>query len=79
VRISDSEFRCDKCGGDCGNGGVASCVVVSDIDPDTGMVVNYHYCRDREEDGEKIKGCDKKVLSAANRKYYLEQKEKEAS
>lgn len=70
MRIADDHFECDRCGGDCGNGGVASCVVVSDIDPDAGLVVNYHFCRENR--------CDKKVLSKANRKHYLEQKEKDS-
>lgn len=81
MRISDTEFRCDRCGGDCGNGGVTESLVASDVDDDNpGMVVNHHFCRDQvDEDGKVIKkGCRNKVLSAANLKYYLEVKEKES-
>lgn len=67
---SDGSFECDRCGADCGNGGVLDCVVVSDLDLDNpGHVANYHFCRDREEDGKKIKGCANKVLSTTNLKH----------
>lgn len=73
TRLEDGSFNCDKCGGDCGNGGVAACLVVSDLDPEnSGMVRNLHFCRDREEDGKTVKGCAKKVLSPTNLKHYEE-------
>lgn len=76
MRISDSEYLCDKCGGDCGNGGVVACLVVSDLDHDNeGMVKNYHFCRDREEDDKTVKGCASKVMSAANLAFHLEKTE----
>lgn len=63
-------FVCDKCGADVENGGVFSALVASDIDMESGAVVNYHWCRDRVVDGKKIKGCASKVLSAANLDHY---------
>lgn len=74
--LSENKFECDKCGADCGNGGVLSALVLSDIDPDRpGHVRNLHFCRDREDkDGNKIKGCDNKVLSTTNLKHLKEKK-----
>lgn len=73
MRISETEYICDRDGADCGNGGVVACLVVSDLDPENeGMVKNYHFCRDREEDGKLVKGCAGKVMSAANLKFHLE-------
>lgn len=69
-------YKCAKCGADVGNGGVASCAIVSDIDPDQpGMVRNLRFCRDREDNGETIKGCASRVLSAANLKHYMEERD----
>lgn len=66
-------YQCARCGANVGNGGVDQCSVVSDIDPDTpGMVRNLRFCRDREDDGKKIKGCTGKVLSPSNLKHYEE-------
>lgn len=65
-------YSCAKCGADVGNGGLDQCSVVSDIDPDTGLIRNPRFCRDREEDGKTIKGCTNRVLSAANLKHYKE-------
>lgn len=54
---------CDKCGGDCGNGGIDQCAVVSDLDPDTpGLIRNYHFCRANK--------CDTKVLAPANLEWF---------
>jgi hypothetical protein len=77
VRISDSEYVCDRCGGDCGNGSVHYCTVVSQLDRETNTVVNRHFCEDREEDGKKIKGCAGKVFSAKNLEHIRSVKEKE--
>lgn len=64
---------CDRCAQGCGNGGVMECLVVSDLDPETGHVRNLHFCRDHEDkDGNKVKGCDSKVLSARNMQHYRE-------
>lgn len=75
MRISETEYICDRDGADCGNGGVVACLVVSDLDHENeGMVKNYHFCRDREEDGKTVKGCAGKVMSAANLAFHLEKK-----
>lgn len=72
----DGSHECDRCGTSVGNGGVTSCTVVSGLDPDRpGMVRNLHFCLDREENGENIKGCTNKVLSATNLKHYNETRE----
>lgn len=70
-----SEFRCDRCGGDCGNGGVFDSLVVSDMDAASGRVVNLHFCRTRydQETGAKITGCDSVLLKKADLAYYLEE------
>ena len=72
MSLQDGKYVCDRDGVDVGNGGVQSALVVSDLDPDRpGMVRNLHFCRDREEDGEKIKGCAGKVLTSRNLEYYI--------
>lgn len=75
---SDGSYVCDRDGRDVGNGGVLSALIVSNYDPETGTVVNHHFCRDeKDEDGKIIHhGCDKKVLSARNLEHYRNQKEK---
>lgn len=78
MRNLDGTFSCDRCGASCGNGGVADCVVVSAMDPvHEGMVINFHFCRDREEDGKAVKGCAGKVLSARNLQHYWSTQETE--
>lgn len=72
TRLSDGSHVCDKCGADCGNGGVIDCVVVSDLDAENNTVRNLHFCRDREQDGKTIEGCAEQVLSPANLKHYEE-------
>lgn len=72
TRLPDGSHVCDKCGSDCGNGGVLDCLVVSDLDEENNTVRNLHFCRDREGEGKTIKGCAKKVLSPANLKHYEE-------
>lgn len=68
--LTDGSHACDACGVSVGNGGVSQCAVVSDIKSDEpGMVVNYHFCRDREENGEKVKGCARKLLRPQIMKY----------
>lgn len=77
MRTLSGKYECDKCGWDCGNGGVTACLVVSDI-TDGGEVVNHHFCRDEKDDDGKVthKGCAKKVMSSTNLKHYLESQEK---
>lgn len=76
----DGRHECDCCGTDLGGGGVARCVVVSDLDRDNpGMVRNLHFCRDRTEgegdDARKVRGCEHKLLNPATIKHYTETKE----
>lgn len=79
TQLDDGRFVCDKCGGDCGNGGVAQALVVSDLDVSVPRVVNLHFCRERIDDnGKKTSGCDKTVLSAANLAHYLKSRDKYA-
>lgn len=59
-----TDFICDKCGGEAGNGGVRDCVVVSDLNLESGLVVNYHFCRENK--------CDKKLLRSSMLTAYLE-------
>lgn len=74
--LPDGSHVCDRCPADVGNGGVTDALIVSDLDPDNpGHVRNLHFCRDREVDGKKVKGCANKVLSAANLKSYNERNE----
>lgn len=77
MRISDSEFVCDRCGGDCGNGSVHYCSVLSVLDNETNTVVNRHFCLDREEDGKKVKGCTSKLFTAKNLEHARSMEEKE--
>ena len=62
---SDSEFVCDGCGADCGNGSVFNCLVVSDIDAEKMLVKNLHFCRSvYKADGELVKeGCAVALLA----------------
>lgn len=73
----DGSFICSRCGANVENGSIRVCSIVSDIEDEAGnlVVVNHHFCRDREEDGKKIQGCTKKVLSARNLEYYNETRE----
>ena len=72
----DGSAVCDRCGADCKGGGVIDAVVVGDLDPDQpGHVINYHFCRDREDGSTVVKGCARKVLSARNLAHRIEAKE----
>lgn len=73
----DGLHYCDRCGFDLGNGGVANCVVVSDLDPDRpGMVRIFEFCRDhRDENGEDVRGCNHELLSPSMLKHYTESQE----
>lgn len=53
--------ECDRCGADCGNGGIDQCAIISDLDPDNpGMILNYHLCRKND----KQNACASKTLNA---------------
>lgn len=75
----DGRHECDRCGADVDNGGVANCVIVSDLDPDRpGMVRNLEYCRDRpgpDVDGGIIKGCSRKLLSPSMLRHHTARQE----
>lgn len=73
----DGSYSCDRCGADVQNGAITVASVAGDlIEVDGGQtVVNYHFCRDREENGEKVLGCTRKVLSARNLEHYKQTKE----
>lgn len=69
---ADGSFTCDKCGTDCGNGGVYDALVVSDIKVEDTMVVNLHFCRGRYDDqGAYTAGCDGAILSPSNMANFL--------
>jgi hypothetical protein len=56
-------FVCDRCGADVGNGGVDTCLIVSDWDPDTdNRVHNYHFCRANK--------CDRRVMTTTNLEHF---------
>lgn len=80
---ADGVTTCDRCGADCGNGGVTEAVVISDLDATDGMVRNLHLCRGTQtvqisETGqrevvEESVGCDVTVLDASTLAHYLSQ------
>lgn len=74
------KYVCDRDGVDVGNGGILEAVVVSDINEETGMVVNLHFCRDQKDEEGKIirKGCSRKILSPSNIQHYRESNEQPA-
>jgi hypothetical protein len=51
-------MKCDRCGTDVGAGGLDTCIIVSDLSAETGVVVNMHFCRENR--------CATKVLSKDN-------------
>jgi hypothetical protein len=65
---STTEYECDGCGTDLGNGGVTVCSILSLMDPDNeGAILNLHYCYSREEtkgkQTQQVKGCTDKIWS----------------
>lgn len=78
MRNPDGTYSCDRCAESCGNGGVADCVVVSGMDPETpDAVINFHFCRDERDEEGKVtrKGCAGKVLSARNLQHFWSTRE----
>lgn len=72
----DGSHACDNCGVDVSPGSLDKCIVTSDVHPDNkSMVQNYHHCRDREVDGEKVKGCHRKIIRPAVLKHFNEARE----
>lgn len=69
---TNEKFVCDRCGESAGNGGVFDSLIISDIDTDTGQVVNLHFCRTRyDSEGKKTKGCDEYILTVKDVEHYL--------
>lgn len=66
-RRSDGTVRCDRSGRVLENGGVHEAITVTDLDPETGGVIVYHFCRKD--------GCHRKVLSKRNLADHLESKD----
>lgn len=61
---ANGETVCDRCGGDCENGAIDKCAVVSDLRmDDPGHIANYHFCR--------AEGCDRAVISKSALKHFL--------
>lgn len=73
---ADGRHRCDRCDIDVQGGGVARCVIVSDLDPDRpGQIRNLEFCRDRVEDGDTVRGCDRELLPPRMIKAYTDAQE----
>lgn len=71
---ADGTYVCDRCGGDCGNGGVHDALVISDMKTDDGLqVINLHFCRAQTDaDGKRVAGCDSSILTPRNMEHFLE-------
>lgn len=76
--MAENAFECDRCGAGIGNGGIDQCLVVNDVDETTGSVINLRFCRDREEDGKKVKGCRNRLLTSANVAHFTDRQAKAA-
>lgn len=70
----DGITRCDRCGWDVDNAGIFMCAIVSDLNLDKMESVIYHFCRDHKVDDKMVSGCVHRVLSKANLKNYLGEK-----
>lgn len=66
----DGTYRCDRCGGDVGNGAVTECAVVSDT-PDGLTHRVLHFCRQPTRGAPH--GCAGRLLSPSNLANYLEE------
>lgn len=76
--LKNGDHVCDRCGHDVGNGGVIMAVIVSALDPhNPGMVINYHFCKDEEDEEGTVthKGCERRILSPSNVKFHEENRE----
>lgn len=69
----DGSYRCDRCGADVGNAGVTIALIVSDVDPDTGLVRVLHFCR--EPNPGAPDGCAAHLLIPSNLTDYLASEE----
>lgn len=66
-------YACARCGVDVGNGAITECSVTSDLDPDNpGQIRVLRLCRDREEDGTKVKGCTRRTFTPTVLAAYLD-------
>lgn len=72
--LTVGHVECDRCGWDCDNGSVLICAIVSDIDEETGLVRNLHFCRDVADAEGKVthKGCARKLLSPSMLKAHID-------
>jgi hypothetical protein len=62
--------ECAGCGYDVN--GIRQALIVSDFDAEQGIVVNYVFCRDREDtEGKTVKGCAGKVIRPAVLEHHL--------
>lgn len=70
---SDGRYHCDRCGVDVQPGDVQSSAIVTDLDPGSEMPTprRLDFCRDREADGKRVKGCASRVLTAKALADYL--------
>lgn len=58
MRNPDGSHSCDGCGADVGDGGVATSVVISDLDPRRpGQPLIRNLCRSRREAAAYVQGC----------------------
>lgn len=73
----DGSYRCDRCGADVGNGGVALSAVISDLDPETEHLTprRLDLCRrrpDPDNPGKTLQGCRDHVLTKKALRNYHE-------
>lgn len=63
--IGGGKAECDGCGADVSPGSLNESLVVSDVDPKTGIVVNMNYCREDHNN------CSRKLMSPSNNKHRI--------
>jgi hypothetical protein len=69
---ADGSYCCDRCGVDVGNAGIDKASTVVDTEPDDPVAIRrFNFCRDRTEDGTRVRGCTGKVLTAKALANYL--------
>lgn len=69
-------YRCARCGHPFENGSVLECAIVSDVEPDDpGAIRTLRFCRDRDEDGQTVKGCVGRVFTAKALAHHLASKD----
>lgn len=70
----DGRYHCDKCGADVGNGDLQSSATAIELDGDSEIPtpVRFDFCRDREENGKKVRGCASRVFTPKALADYIE-------